>query len=130
MTVAVNIDRPDVVPILCKEIHERVVANLEVKIGTSRPRASVHKKRNFAAGREGAFQTCFVFLPEIDSEAIPDRVMLFATNRIAACSGLFRVSPKAIVGTNDCTGDYDENQKPGDVSRGSQHGFVPPPFQN
>src|SRR6516225_2345444 len=126
MTVAVNIYGPDVITILSQKIHQGIVANLKIEIGSPRPRASVHKQRNLAAGREGAFQPCFVFFPKINSESVPDDVVFFATNVSRAGIDLLGVSLKAAVVRKSCTWDQGKNQKQGTVFRYSRHHFVPP----
>src|ERR1700730_18742626 len=82
--VAVEVNGPDVIAILGKKIHQRIVANLQVKEWATRPRASMDEERDLAAVREGAFQASFVFLPQVNSKAISHHVVIFAANGIDA----------------------------------------------
>src|ERR1700719_5379943 len=101
--VAVEVDGPDVVAILGKKIHQRIVANLQVEEWATRPRASMDEKCDLAIVREGAFQASFVFLPEVNSKAISDHVVIFAANGVDAGSGVPRCIPCAAVrGGLDC----------------------------
>ena len=82
--VAVEVNRPDVIAILGKKIHQRIVANLQVKKRATRPRASMNEECDLAVVRESALQSCFVFFPEVNSEAISHHVVIFAVNGVGA----------------------------------------------
>src|ERR1700722_2701076 len=125
--VAVEVNRPHVIAILGKKIHERVVANLQVKEWATRPGASMDEERDLAAVREGAFQVNFVFLPQVNSKAISHHVVIFAANGFGACSRVLRRIPCAAVGSgHDCASGQDQNQKRESTLHCSQYHFTPP----
>src|SRR6476661_2418452 len=109
--VAVEVNRPDVIAILGKKIHQRIVANLQIKKWATRPRASMHEERDFAVVRESALQSCFVFFPEVNSETISQHVVIFAANGVGASSLLPRCLPDAAGGGYDCAGGQNQYQK-------------------
>ncbi len=67
MTIAVNIDGPNVVTVLSKKIHQRIVANLQVKKWAARPHTPMDKQHNFSGAGESFVLTFQVFFPQIDS---------------------------------------------------------------
>src|SRR5450755_2920647 len=101
--VAVEINRPDVIAILGKKIHQRIVANLQIKKWATRPRASMHEEYDLAVVRESALQSCFVFFPEVNSETISHHVVICAANGVGASPRLPRCIPDAAGGGHDCT---------------------------
>src|SRR5450631_319469 len=127
MPVAVEVNGPDVIAILGKKIHQRIVANLQVKEWATRPRASMHEECDLAVVREGAFQASFVFLPEVNSKAISHHVVIFAANGVDAGFSVPRCIPWAAVGCgHDCARGQDQNQKRESTLHCSQYHFIPP----
>src|SRR5579864_6542168 len=86
--VAMEVNGPDVITILSKKIHQRIVANLEIKKWATRPRASMDEECDLAVLRESAFQPSFVFLPEVDSKAISRHIVVFTANEVGAGRGV------------------------------------------
>src|SRR5271165_862255 len=105
MTIAVNINGPDVVAIRGEHIHQRVVPNLKVEIRTSRPRAAMHKKCNFSANSEGVFRPGLVLFPQINSQTIPQRVVCFPRNGFISGVKFLRSDARGIAGTRARPGE-------------------------
>ena len=84
MTVAVNVDGPDVVTVLRQKVHQGLVADLQVVKGATRPLASMDKERNFACAGEGFLIVFLVFFPQIDAQAVPHHVVFFPLDRSCA----------------------------------------------
>src|SRR6266849_5787739 len=80
MTVAVNVDGPDVVIVGGQEVHQGIVTNLEVESGEAGPGASVDEQRDLPRAGEGSFQASLVFLPQVDAQAVPGHVRFFRLN--------------------------------------------------
>src|SRR5580704_689784 len=125
--VAVEVNGPDVIAILGKKIHQRIVANLQVKEWATGPRASMDEECDLAVVREGAFQASFVFLPQVNSKAISHHVVIFAANEVGSGSRVPRRIPCAAVGCgHDCARGQDQNQKRESMLHCSQYHFTPP----
>src|ERR1700722_6580479 len=125
--VAVEVNGPDVIAIPGKKIHQRIVANLQIEKRATRPRASMDEECDLAAVREGAFQASFVLLPQVNSEAISDHVVIFAANGVGAGSVVPRyILCAAVCCGHDCAIGQDQNQKRESMLHCSQYHFIPP----
>jgi hypothetical protein len=110
---------------LGKKIHQRIVANLQVKEWATRPRASMDEECDLAVVCEGAFQASFVFLPEVNSKAISHHVVIFAANGVDAGFSVPRCITCPAVGCgHNCARSQDQKRET--TLHCSQHHFIPP----
>src|SRR5260370_40137577 len=80
MTVAVDVDGPDVVTVLRQKIHQRVVADRQGVERTASPLGSMDEERNFPGTGEIALLFLPAFFPQSGAKAIPHGVVFFALN--------------------------------------------------